>query len=46
MEDIEIDWNRIQDSDPLNCAMSLICQIVAGAENNNSEARNIKALVQ
>lgn len=45
-DNIEIDWNRIQNNDPLNCAMSLICQIVAGAENNNNEAKNIKALVQ
>lgn len=37
MEDVKIDWERILNSDPLKCAQSLICQIVAGAEKDNKE---------
>lgn len=41
-----IDWEQILKRDPLKCAQSLICQIVAGAENNNQEAIIINELVR
>lgn len=45
-ENSEVNWNRVLQNDPLNCALSLICQISAGAENQNKESRNINAFVQ
>ncbi len=32
--------------DPMKCALTLICEISAGAESGNIEAENIKALIQ
>ncbi|CRK91929.1 CLUMA_CG005547, isoform A [Clunio marinus] len=37
----KIDWNNILSKDPFNCALSLICQLSAGAEKNNNEANQI-----
>lgn len=37
MKEFDIDWNRILKNDPLKCAQSLICQIVAGAEQDNKD---------
>lgn len=36
-KEFTIDWNRILKNDPLKCAQSLICQIVAGAEQDNKD---------
>lgn len=37
MQEFNIDWNRILKNDPLKCAQSLICQILAGAEEDNKD---------
>lgn len=46
LENFVIDWDRIISNDQLSCARSLICQITAGAERDNQEAKLIEALVQ
>lgn len=46
LDDIEVNWNRVLQNDPLNCALLLICEISAGAEDHNKEAHNIFAFVQ
>jgi hypothetical protein len=37
----KIDWEKVLNRDPLNCALSLICQLSAGAEKDNKEANVI-----
>jgi len=37
----KIDWDKILKSDPLGCALSLICQLAAGAERKDDEANKI-----
>lgn len=46
VERFDIDWDRILKNDPLKCAQSLICQVIAGAEKNNEEAVIIETLIQ
>lgn len=41
----KIDWDKIMRRDPFNCALSLICQLSAGAEKNNEEANRIYEFV-
>lgn len=41
----KIDWDEILQRDPFNCALSLICQLSAGAEKNNEEANRIYEFV-
>lgn len=41
----KIDWNKILSRDPFNCALSLICQLSAGAEKNNEEANRIYGFI-
>lgn len=41
-----IDWEQILKKDPLTCAQSLICQVVAGAEPNNNDAIIINELIR
>lgn len=36
-----IDWDKILRRDPFNCALSLICQLSAGAAKDNEEANRI-----
>ena len=37
----KIDWNKILRRDPFNCALSLVCQLSAGAEKKNDDANRI-----
>lgn len=37
----QIDWNKILQRDPFSCALSIVCQLSAGAEKNNEEANRI-----
>jgi hypothetical protein len=37
----KIDWDKILRRDPFNCALSLVCQLAAGAEKDNEEANRI-----
>lgn len=46
MKEFNIDWNRILKNDPLKCAQSLICQIVAGAEQDNKDVFPIIHLLE
>lgn len=46
VDQIDIDWNRILKNDPLSCAQLAICQIVAGAEQENHDAIIINTLVE
>lgn len=46
LDGAEVNWNRILRNDPLNCCLSLVCALAAGAEEQNSEAGNINAFVQ
>lgn len=46
MKEFNIDWNRILKNDPLECAQSLICQITAGAEQDNKDAIPIIYLLE
>lgn len=46
LKEFNIDWNRIMKKDPLKCAQSLICQIVAGAELDNKDIFPIKHLIE
>lgn len=39
--ELKIEWNKVLSRDPFNCALSLICQLSAGAEKNNEEANRI-----
>lgn len=41
-----IDWEQILKKDPLKCAQSLICQVVAGAEPKNQDAIIINELMR
>lgn len=46
LDGAEVNWNRVLRNDPLNCALSLVCALAAGAEDQNSEANHINAFVQ
>lgn len=46
IKDFKINWDQILNNDPLKCAQSLICQVVAGAEQENEDAIIIKNLVE
>ncbi|KAJ6649239.1 hypothetical protein Bhyg_04473 [Pseudolycoriella hygida] len=46
IEDFEINWTKVLKLDPFKCALALICQVMAGAEEDNLEATNIRALIQ
>jgi hypothetical protein len=37
----KIDWNKVLTRDPFNCALSLVCQLAAGAEKDNEEGNRI-----
>ncbi|CAO1425026.1 unnamed protein product [Diamesa serratosioi] len=37
----KIDWENVLNKDPLKCALSLVCQLAAGAEKENKEANQI-----
>lgn len=37
----KIDWDNILNKDPLKCALSLVCQLAAGAEKENNDANQI-----
>jgi hypothetical protein len=37
----KIDWDNVLKRDPFSCALSLVCQLSAGAEKKNEEANNI-----
>ncbi|XP_053677242.1 uncharacterized protein LOC128727360 [Anopheles nili] len=37
----KINWNKILQTDPLKCAFSLICQLAAGAEPQDTQAKVI-----
>lgn len=37
----KIDWDKILKRDPFNCALSLVCQLSAGAAKHNKEANLI-----
>ncbi|KAL7018396.1 hypothetical protein ACKWTF_010736 [Chironomus riparius] len=37
----KIDWDKILNRDPFSCALSLVCQLSAGAERKNDEANAI-----
>ena len=37
----KIDWDKILRRDPFNCALSLVCQLSAGAGKDNKEANEI-----
>lgn len=41
----KIDWDKILSRDPFNCALSLVCQLSAGADRNNDEANQIYEFV-
>jgi hypothetical protein len=36
-----IDWENVLSNDPFSCALSLVCQLSAGAEKHNEESNNI-----
>jgi hypothetical protein len=40
-----LNWDMILQKDPFNCALSLICQIAAGAEKSSEEANRIYEVV-
>lgn len=46
IENFDINWQEILKFDPLKCALSLICELTAGADIESPEATNIKALIQ
>lgn len=46
IENFDVNWPKILEFDPLKCALSLICELTSGAEKENPEASNIKAVVQ
>ncbi|XP_041781135.1 uncharacterized protein LOC121598402 isoform X2 [Anopheles merus] len=37
----KINWNKILQTDPLKCAFSLVCQLAAGAEPQDAQAKII-----
>ena len=37
----KIEWNKILSRDPFSCALSLVCQLAAGAAKDNEEANRI-----
>ena len=37
----KIEWNKILTRDPFSCALSLVCQLAAGAAKDNEEANRI-----
>jgi len=37
----KIDWDTVLKRDPFSCALSLICQLAAGAERKDDEANAI-----
>ena len=37
----KIDWEKIFKKDPFDCALSLVCQLAAGAERKDAEANMI-----
>lgn len=37
----KIEWNKVLTRDPFNCALSLVCQLAAGAAKGNEEANKI-----
>ncbi|XP_050096040.1 uncharacterized protein LOC126577974 isoform X3 [Anopheles aquasalis] len=37
----KINWNQLLRTDPLKCALSLVCQLAAGAEPQNDQAKLI-----
>ncbi|KFB36985.1 AGAP011144-PA-like protein [Anopheles sinensis] len=41
----KINWNKVLQADPLKCALSLICQLAAGAESQNEQATIIYEFV-
>uniref|UniRef100_A0A182K263 Uncharacterized protein n=1 Tax=Anopheles christyi TaxID=43041 RepID=A0A182K263_9DIPT len=41
----KINWNKILQTDPLKCAFSLICQLAAGAEPQDRQAKIIYEFV-
>ncbi|XP_035894339.1 uncharacterized protein LOC118504229 [Anopheles stephensi] len=41
----KINWNKILQTDPLKCAFSLICQLAAGAEPQDVQAKIIYEFV-
>lgn len=45
IQQINQKWDQILEYDPLKCVESLVCQVSAGAEQNNTEARNILSVV-
>lgn len=46
IDKFKIDWNRILEKDPLHCAQSLICQIIAGTEKENEDAIIMSNLIE
>lgn len=37
----KIDWEKILKRDPFKCALSLVCQLSAGADKKSEEANGI-----
>lgn len=37
----KIEWDKILRRDPFSCALSLVCQLSAGAEKSNDDANKI-----
>lgn len=37
----KIEWDKVLRRDPFNCALSLVCQLSAGAAKENEEANRI-----
>lgn len=37
----KIEWDKVLRRDPFNCALSLVCQLSAGASKDNEEANRI-----
>ncbi|XP_055838410.1 LOW QUALITY PROTEIN: uncharacterized protein LOC129906620 [Episyrphus balteatus] len=44
--DINVNWKGILDQDPLSCLQSLICQIVSGAQSNDTEAETFMEFIK
>ncbi|XP_036329442.1 uncharacterized protein LOC118741550 [Rhagoletis pomonella] len=43
---LSIEWKRILSRDPFECLLSLICQLMSGAEAHSREARLIKEFLE
>jgi malonyl CoA-acyl carrier protein transacylase len=41
----KIDWDKVLTRDPFSCALSLVCQLAAGAEKANQDANAIHELI-